>query len=46
MKQWFLTGVLGAGCIAVAAVGFLVTMGKDHTAPVITIEKTQKIHYT
>ena len=46
MKQWFLTGVLGAGCIAVAAVGFLVTMEKDHTAPVITIEKTQKIHYT
>ena len=44
MKQWFLTGVLGAGCIAVAAVGFLVTMGKDHTAPVITIENKQKIH--
>lgn len=46
MKQWFLTGVLGAGCIAVATVGFLVTMEKDHTVPVITIEKTQKIHYT
>lgn len=46
MKQWFLTGVLGAGCIAVAAVGFLATAGKDHTAPVITVEKNGKIHYT
>lgn len=45
MKQWFLTGVLGAGCIAVAAVGFLVTAGKDHTAPVIKVEGQQKIHY-
>ena len=39
MRSRGVTGVLAAGCIALAAVGYLASQSQDRTAPKITVKK-------
>ena len=46
MNQRVVTGLLTAGCIALAGAGYMTYKNQDHTAPEIKVDQTVKIAYT
>ncbi|MCI5768989.1 immunoglobulin-like domain-containing protein [Dorea longicatena] len=46
MNQRVVTGLLTAGCIALAGAGYMTYKNQDHTAPEIKVDQSEKIAYT
>lgn len=46
MNQRVVTGLLTAGCIALAGAGYMTYKNQDRTAPEITVDQSEKIAYT
>lgn len=46
MNQRVVTGLLAAGCIALAGAGYMTYKNQDRTAPEIKVDKSEKITYT
>ena len=46
MNQRVVTGLLTAGCIALAGVGYMTYKNQDRTAPEIKVDRSEKIAYT
>lgn len=46
MNQRVVTGLLTAGCIALAGAGYMTYKNQDHTAPEIKVDQSKKIAYT
>ena len=46
MNQRVVTGLLTAGCIALAGAGCMTYKNQDHTAPEIKVDQSKKIAYT
>ena len=46
MNQRVVTGLLTAGCIALAGAGYITYKNQDRTAPVIKVDQSKKIAYT
>lgn len=46
MNQRMVTGLLTAGCIALAGAGYMIYKNQDRTAPEIKVDQSKKIAYT
>ena len=46
MNQRVVTGLLTAGCIALAGAGYMTYKNQDRTAPKIKVDQSEKIAYT
>lgn len=46
MNQRVVTGLLTAGCIALAGAGYMIYKNQDRTAPEIKVDQSKKIAYT
>lgn len=46
MNQRVVTGLLAAGCIALAGAGYMTYKNQDRTAPEIKVDQSEKIAYT
>ena len=46
MNQRVVTGLLTAGCIALAGAGYMTYKNQDRTAPEIKVDQSKKIAYT
>ena len=46
MNQRVVTGLLTAGCIALAGAGYMTYKNQDRTAPEIKVDQSEKIAYT
>ena len=46
MNQRVVTGLLTAGCIALAGAGYMTYKNQDRTAPEIKVDRSEKIAYT
>ena len=46
MNQRVVTGLLTAGCIALAGAGYMIYKNQDRTAPEIKVDQSEKIAYT
>lgn len=46
MNQRVVTGLLAAGCIALAGAGYMTYKNQDRTAPEIKVDQSEKITYT
>lgn len=46
MNQRVVTGLLAAGCIALAGAGYMTYKNQDRTAPKIKVDQSEKIAYT
>lgn len=46
MNQRMVTGLLTAGCIALAGAGYMTYKNQDRTAPAIKVDQSKKIAYT
>ena len=46
MNQRMVTGLLTAGCIALAGAGYMTYKNQDRTAPEIKVDQSKKIAYT
>ena len=46
MNQRVVTGLLTAGCIALAGAGYMTYKNQDRTAPEIKVDQNEKIAYT